>query len=134
MHFSSCISYMSQMCTKAAHSTWKPYHRMKFEVFHHDCDKSGCVRCVVANGFFMFSIDLQGLSPQLQFDYQFVCAKRREVEETERKRVRGRMNHMLKVQGPLFCLENCSTVLVCRRENKTLLFICATGINRILIK
>lgn len=38
---------------------------MKFEVFHCACDQSFCVGRVVANGFFMFSIDLQGLSPLL---------------------------------------------------------------------
>lgn len=64
---------------------------MKFEVFHHACDKSGRVRYVVANGFFMFPIDLQGLSSQLQFDYQFVCAKRREVER-DREKEREREN------------------------------------------
>lgn len=53
-------------CTKAAQSTQKTHHRMKFEVFHCACGQSFCVKCVIANGFFMFSIDLQGLSSLLQ--------------------------------------------------------------------
>lgn len=65
---------------------------MKFEVFHRARDLTS-VRCVVENGFFMFSIDLQGLSPQLQFYYlqSHLCGR-----ESEMEKERERMNHMFR--------------------------------------
>lgn len=53
------MHFTAGKCTKAEQSTQKTHHKMTFEVCA--CDQSVCVRCVVANGFVMYSIDLHPL-------------------------------------------------------------------------
>lgn len=92
------MPFTAGKCTKAEQSTQKAHHKMTFEVCA--CDQSVCVRCVVANWFFLYSIDLQPLLHSCSYS------------DIERQRCRKRT-----MWETIILVEECIKALQCLREN-----------------